>query len=107
MEINSWIDNIIQQFSDQELYLQLQAGTNLLRNQKYDMAINIYQQCAQKNNWYAFLKLGQMYHFGVGVKQNFLKAMEFYIKSVNTGRIMLVIILEICIFMVRELKKMN
>lgn len=64
---------------------QALLGSYMIRQGKYDQAVNFYQKSANQGDSDAQYFLGKMYFDGLNVKQDFQKSFEFFLKSAKQG----------------------
>jgi TPR repeat protein len=71
-------------YQQEELSPTLQKAFTAVQNEDYQTALKIFNQEAAKGNPIAYETLGELYMFGIGVKQDFHKAAEFFHKAIES-----------------------
>ena len=64
-----------------EIILELKEANKALDNEDYQRAFNIYKYLAEKDNAEAQYRLGSLYDFGIGVKQDKDKALMWFSRA--------------------------
>ena len=63
-------------------------------NEKYDEAFKLYKEAVTQGETYAVLCLGKMYMSGLGVEQDYSKAIELYLSVLSTYKSIVTYVLE-------------